>query len=210
MYGFVYETTNLVNGKKYIGKKKYDKNGHWKNYLGSGVIFKKAVEKYGKENFERKILCECETKEELTAKEIEYIANANAMNDPMYYNVSHGGEGEGRPCSEETRKKISEVNSNNPWKNGHPWTGRHHTEESKKKMSEARTGKPGWKPSEELKEKKRINTPHKSVMCIETGEIYMSVAQASNATQIDRGSISHVCHGRYSIAGGYHWKFIEE
>lgn len=39
MYGFIYITTNLINGKRYIGQKKYDKEGTWKNYLGSGTIF---------------------------------------------------------------------------------------------------------------------------------------------------------------------------
>lgn len=30
-YGFVYITTNLLNGKRYIGKRKFSKN--WKSYL---------------------------------------------------------------------------------------------------------------------------------------------------------------------------------
>ena len=40
MYGFIYETTNNVNGMKYIGQKAYDKRGNWKTYLGSGVYLK--------------------------------------------------------------------------------------------------------------------------------------------------------------------------
>ena len=45
MYGFIYITTNLINGKRYIGQKKYDKEGTWKNYLGSGTYLKRALEK---------------------------------------------------------------------------------------------------------------------------------------------------------------------
>ena len=30
MYGFIYITTNHVNGRQYIGQKKYDKSGKWK------------------------------------------------------------------------------------------------------------------------------------------------------------------------------------
>lgn len=40
-YGFIYITENEINMKKYIGVKKFDDNGLWKNYLGSGVVLKK-------------------------------------------------------------------------------------------------------------------------------------------------------------------------
>ena len=53
-YGFIYITTNMVNGRKYLGQKGFDKD--WKSYLGSGTAFKKAIEKYGKDNFSRNIM----------------------------------------------------------------------------------------------------------------------------------------------------------
>lgn len=62
MYGFIYITTNHINGKKYIGQKNYDKNGRWKEYLGSGIILKQAIQKYGVDNFSKEIIEECETK----------------------------------------------------------------------------------------------------------------------------------------------------
>lgn len=91
MYGFIYETTNLINGKKYIGKKQYI-NG-WQDYLGSGILLKIAINKYGKENFKRIILCNCETEEELNEKERFYIKLYNANNNNMYYNLAEGGTG---------------------------------------------------------------------------------------------------------------------
>ena len=45
----IYKTTNLVNGKIYIGKDKYNNP----KYLGSGKILKLAINKYGKGNFRR-------------------------------------------------------------------------------------------------------------------------------------------------------------
>jgi len=91
MYGFIYETTNLINGKKYIGKKQYIKG--WENYLGSGVLLKEAIKKHGIENFKRLILCECKTESELNNKEKFYIQLYNANNNPMYYNLAEGGTG---------------------------------------------------------------------------------------------------------------------
>ncbi len=67
-YGFIYITTNLINGKKYIGQKKFETGNHkyrWKNYLGSGVLFTKAIRKYGKGKFSREIISKAYSKEEL-------------------------------------------------------------------------------------------------------------------------------------------------
>ena len=47
----IYKTTNLVNGKIYIGQ---DSNNN-PNYLGSGKLLKYAISKYGIENFKLSI-----------------------------------------------------------------------------------------------------------------------------------------------------------
>ena len=50
---YIYKTTNLINGKIYIGQsiRKFSKS-----YLGSGVKILNAIKKYGKENFKVEIL----------------------------------------------------------------------------------------------------------------------------------------------------------
>lgn len=58
MYGFVYMTTNKINNMKYIGKCEYSRKNGWKNYLGSGTYFKRALATYGREAFTREILAE--------------------------------------------------------------------------------------------------------------------------------------------------------
>lgn len=93
MYGFIYETTNNINGMKYIGQKIYDKHGNWKIYLGSGIYLKRAILKYGKENFSRKILEECDSKEDLDNREIYWIQHFNAVESKEYYNIAFGGDG---------------------------------------------------------------------------------------------------------------------
>jgi hypothetical protein len=53
-YYIIYETTNLINGKKYRGAHITELLDD--GYFGSGVQIKLAIEKYGKSNFSRDIL----------------------------------------------------------------------------------------------------------------------------------------------------------
>lgn len=85
MFGYIYETTNIINGKTYIGKCKGKFN---EKYYGSGKLLRQALRKYGVENFIIVLLCECNTEEELNAAEIMYIKTL----DPTY-NIAKGGTG---------------------------------------------------------------------------------------------------------------------
>lgn len=90
-YGFVYMTTNLVNGKMYIGQKKIDNESRWKSYLGSGVHLKKAISKYGKDNFRRDILHYAYSQKELDELEYTLIKDFNAVESDNFYNAVDGG-----------------------------------------------------------------------------------------------------------------------
>lgn len=68
MYGYIYLTTNLVNGKIYIGRKKSSIFLSTK-YLGSGRVLKQAIKKYGKINFSVLLLQECFSNTELNSAE---------------------------------------------------------------------------------------------------------------------------------------------
>ena len=86
---YIYLTTNEVNGKMYIGMTTRED----KNYLGSGKNLKRAIKKYGKENFTTKILEECSTFEELCEREEYWINHLNAKDNPNFYNIIDGGMG---------------------------------------------------------------------------------------------------------------------
>ena len=139
MFHFVYLTTNLKNGKKYIGD--HSTNNLEDGYLGSGKpYFQRALKEYGKENFKREILEFFESKEEAFNAQEKFIIFYNTLT-PDGYNISPKG-GYGVPksyLSEETKEKI-----------GNSSRGRFHTAESKLKM-----GRRGRKFSEESKEKMR-------------------------------------------------------
>lgn len=105
MYGFIYITENLVNGKKYVGM---CKNTHRDNYLGSGKLLKAAIKKYGRHNFERVIVEECETFDDLSQAEKAWISKLDAVNSDQYYNLYDGGFGGN---SEGMRKFWSQYNA---------------------------------------------------------------------------------------------------
>lgn len=118
-FGFIYETTNRLNGMKYIGKCIYSRQNDWQNYLGSGLYLKRAIKKYGKGNFVKVVLQEAYSNEELNQLEEIYIERFNAVESPQYYNVkktSIGGDTfTTNPNKEHTRelKRIKMSGENN-------------------------------------------------------------------------------------------------
>jgi dissimilatory sulfite reductase (desulfoviridin) alpha/beta subunit len=66
MFYTIYKTTNLVNGKIYIGKHQ-TKDPH-DNYLGSGKQLGYAIKKYGIENFKKEILFVFDNEAEMNVK----------------------------------------------------------------------------------------------------------------------------------------------
>lgn len=91
MYGYIYKTTNKVNNKIYIGQHKCDKFDV--TYYGSGKILKRAVEKYGYDNFSIKLIEECNSKHELNEREKYWIEYYHATNSDIGYNIAFGGNG---------------------------------------------------------------------------------------------------------------------
>lgn len=92
-YGFIYLTTNHINGRMYIGQKKYDKRKNYLKYLGSGNLLKLAINKYGNDNFSKIVLENCETKEILDERESYWIDYFQAVNNDKFYNIAKGGTG---------------------------------------------------------------------------------------------------------------------
>ena len=48
LYYYIYRTTNLINGMKYVGRRTCNCPIEDDDYLGSGTAFKKALELYGR------------------------------------------------------------------------------------------------------------------------------------------------------------------
>jgi group I intron endonuclease len=111
----IYKTTNLANGKIYIGR---DKNNN-PAYLGSGKILHLAFQKYGLENFNKEILEVCESVEDLNEREKYWISFYDSTNRSFGYNIALGGNGgdtiSNHPNKDLIRQKHSEwMQENNP------------------------------------------------------------------------------------------------
>jgi group I intron endonuclease len=123
----IYKTTNLINGKIYIGKHQTENIND--TYLGSGVALEKAIKRYGKQNFKKEILFVFNTEKEMNEKEKELVTES-FIGTNKTYNMGVGGEGgshfKGKKHSIETKKKLSEMAKN-----------RKFSDETRRKISEA-------------------------------------------------------------------------
>ena len=205
----VYETTNLINGKYYIGVHKVKGNNL---YFGSGSLLIKALNKYGRDNFIRETLKEFNNEND--AYEFEKnIITEELVENKNCYNICGGGYGAGSGksnpmygtiVSEKRKKNISEGNKraykegkNKISKKGlkrkieslkgnkYAKGNRHKlSDETKKKMSEVRKGYKMKKESiEKLKKSKQV------YRYFIKGNQYISSRDASKNTGIDRGTI---------------------
>lgn len=104
-FHYVYEIKNLVNGKLYIGK--HSTNNMHDGYMGSGDLLRAAFEKYGIENFEKRILKMFDTEQDAYLYEKELVT-VDIVKDPNYYNVVTGGRYDGdQVYSDSVRAKMS-------------------------------------------------------------------------------------------------------
>lgn len=90
MYHIVYKTTNKLNGKIYVGYHKCDDLND--EYIGSGSLLKRAIEKYGSDNFIREIVATFDNSVDAFALEAE-IVNSDFVARDDTYNLKVGGRG---------------------------------------------------------------------------------------------------------------------
>lgn len=176
--GCIYVITNKINGKQYIGKtndfhRRY--NEHFGTTKEPCVILRRAMNKYGKENFVMESIFEVRTKNLdtlnflLNSMERYFIHKYNTYKKG--YNATLGGEGTcGMVVSEETRKKRSLA-----------LKGRHFSKERIEKMRECRKGIP---MSKEAYEKFMMWFPYR-----DKKSIYKKVGDALRGRKRDRDMI---------------------
>ena len=163
-YHYIYKTTNLKNGKYYIGMHSTDNLED--GYMGSGKRLRRSLKKHGKENFKFEILEFFSDRKSLIEREKELV-NEELLKDSLSLNIKKGGEG-GVVNDEhiknlkigaskyqknkwstdiDYRDKIKKVLLDNVKKSHllgkiryNTFEGKNHSDETKKKMSETKKG----------------------------------------------------------------------
>ena len=132
-YYYLYEITNLVNKKTYIGQ--HATEDLEDGYMGGGLALGKAIKKYGKENFKKEILLFAQNAEALNILEMMAVTPEFCERRDNY-NLREGGGSKGRLCAQ-TRKRISIAKSGS---RNHNY-GKTLSEETREKMSRAQRGR---------------------------------------------------------------------
>ena len=136
---YVYLVTNNINGKNYVGQKKFCPlktrviTPLSDGYFGSGKYIVQAEQKYGINNFSKEILAICHSPDICNILEIQYIKMYREIGKAEY-NIAEGGHANSRKyLTQEEKNEIQEkINK------------RLNSPEVKQKMSESHKGIPAW------------------------------------------------------------------
>lgn len=231
----VYCHTNKINGKRYVGITKQKPEKRWCNGKGYNTqYFRRAIDKYGWEEFTHEILFTDLTENEAKEKEIELIAKWDLTNPQKGYNVTFGGDGSvgyhhtdsakekmraaklGSKISSETREKMSKANlgkrKSAETRQKMSEYAKHRSKEHLEKLSESNKGNKGRLGHHNTDEQKRMvgMKNGKRVKCIETNTIYYSCGEAGRILKIRQESISRVARGERTHTHGLHFIFVED
>lgn len=183
--------TKDTNELFYIGKGSFTKQGDFKRAnacTGRNAFWKNKVNKH--KGFKVEILAVWKTEQEAFAHE-EFLISV--MKEKLV-NLTFGGEGcSGRVHSQAEKDKRA---------NSH--RGKKRSPQSLANMSQAqKNNSVSLSALQEAREKQK-----KKILCVETGIVYDSLAEAGRLSGVLFQNISKACKGIRQHAGGYKWEFI--
>jgi group I intron endonuclease len=123
IYCFIYVVKNSINNKVYVGQTWRGISVRWQSHLQTStenhcLKLRRAIKKYGAQNFLPELLILCHTQEVADLWEKEFIAKFDSIQNG--YNILEGGSGisrKGTKHSEETKRlfsitRVGELNAN--------------------------------------------------------------------------------------------------
>ncbi len=213
-------------------------NGHFHDSQHRPIcLVDQKIKQYGWDNFDKLIIATGYDKAHLDELEKYYIIfyETQAKYGHGHYNIKSGGSGGGKP-DQKTRAKMSKAKKGDR----HPYFGKTRSEETKRKISTAQSGNKshcfgktpsvetkaklsesmsgnknhnfGKSPSSEtrskLSEANRNNM--KMIECLETGQIFESIAACTRGMGVRKNNLSdHLCGRRKSVKG-FHFRYIKK
>ena len=190
----VYCHINKYNNKIYIGITGQDPKKRWGNGKGyKNSFFFNAIQKYGWDNFEHKILYTNLSKLDAELIEIDLIHYYKSINKS--YNVANGGNvTTGLKMSEQARKNISQ---------GH--IGLKRSDSFKEKIRVANKNR-----SDEIK-RKLIDSNKRPIIQLSLDGVFIKEYESIKDAELQLGichqNISKCCKNIYKTAGGYKWQY---
>ena len=223
MSGRIYQITNKINNKKYIGKTIKSLSTRFYNHCyssknGSTTYFHKALRKYGKNNFFIEEIEICESN--LGDREMFWISKLKPE-----YNQTLGGDGGilGYYHTEETKKLLSIKRKGKFIGQENSFYNQAHTEEQKQKWSKMRKGQlspcgfAGKSHKEESKSKtsKTLkNNPNVKRIKVFQYDIegkflreFQSISDAAKFVETNPSNIKYTCEGKFNHCKGYKWSY---
>jgi len=199
----VYCTTNIINGKKYIGSHSRGLN----NYLGSGVELSKDIKLLGKEFFRRETLAEVDTNLQMREMEEYWCNYFNVENNSLFYNKTNKGVGSPQGWKMDKEVKLTK----NLLQRGKP----KHTVIGKNKIGQFHKGidnfgNKGKKLLEDHKNKASINR-YKPVLQYDLKGNFIkeweSATIVANLNKWDRVNIHACCRGDQKTSYNFKWEY---
>jgi group I intron endonuclease len=206
--GYIYQIINRITNHSYVGQTTQDLNERWRQHKKTKTncrYLKAALNKYGIENFDFKLIC-IGFDSNLNDLEIFYINKFNSI-APNGYNLRSGGNNGGKH-NEETKRKISEtLKKTLSITKRENKLGKAHTEETKLKISNSNKGK---KHKIETIEKCRMKTKH-TVLQLDMSEniinVFFNTVEAAKALGTTKNNICMVCNGKRKSAKGFLFRY---
>ena len=202
----VYMHTNKINNKVYVGITSKEPELRWRTngsgYTNKQIAFRRAIKKYGWDNFEHIVFMDGLSEED--AKHIEkllialYKTNCNKYQNPSYgYNMTDGGDGTlGIVVSEETREKMRRAKDGMYIGENNPNYGREYSEDDILRLRKAH--------KHEMKAVIQLDLNCNFIAR------YDGIREASRQTGTNRQCLSFCLQGKYKTAGGFRWIYKED
>jgi len=208
MHHIVYKTTCLITGRYYIGL--HSTNNLSDGYLGSGVLIRRSIKKYGKRQHRFEVLQELPTREEAARRE-KILVEEVLGKDALLLNIGPGGDGGNKVVwSDDRRAKQSRLMASMPRTQSHcdsirssllgarltetrkqrissSLMGHTTTEQTRQKLRDTRLGKSDFvwtilAPTGEVVTAKSLQS-----FCLGRGFKYLSLYKSLGRAPISRG-----------------------